>query len=96
MRPSDTSIGSFMSASRAQAFSSYGLIVGVSSVSASLIRIARVHVAVGDVMDDLPIVQPSGRYGVSSCVSSRPATASRMRSGKPAIASIARRAKLAE
>ena len=39
MSPSDTSTGSRMSASSAHAFSSYGLIVGVSSVNASLTRI---------------------------------------------------------
>ena len=70
-------------------FSSYGLIVGSSSVSASFRRMKPFMWLSATWCTTWRTVQPPGRYGVSSCASVRPATAARIRRGSAAMSSMA-------
>ena len=62
---------------------------GLFSVSASFVRVRPFMWLSARWCTTWRTVQPSGRYGVSSCVSSRPPTAARMSAGSDAIRSIA-------
>ena len=63
----------------------------MSSVSASLKRVYAFEWLSGTWCTTCRTVQPSGRYGVSSCASFRPRTAARSLAGVAAIASMAAR-----
>ena len=76
-RSSETSIGSRASASIAQAFSSYGLIVGCVFGERQLHADEAVHVAVGHVVHHLAHGPSAGAIGRVELASSRPATAAR-------------------
>lgn len=89
---SDVSIGVVRaSSSFAHAASLYGLIVGVSSVRASLNRMNAFAWLSGTWCTTCRTVQPSGRYGVSSCASSNPLMARRRLAGAAVITAIASR-----
>jgi hypothetical protein len=76
------------SSSFAQAASLYGLIVGLSSVSASLKRTNAFMWLSGTWWTTWRTVHPPSRYGVFSCASVRPRTAARSAAGVSRIAAI--------
>ena len=79
---SDVSTGTrATSPSFAHAVSLYGLIVGLSSVSASLKRMNAFMWLSGTWCTTWRTVQPPSRYGVFDCASVRPRTAARSAAG---------------
>jgi hypothetical protein len=89
LSPTDQSTGAAESFSIAHAFSSYAVIVGQSSVSASLIRSSAFIWLSATWWTNCRTVHPPSRYGVSSCPRSNPSTASRSLPGSSARAATA-------